>query len=388
MKMKGSKLYKDGEFHTEESIDERRMCEAIQLAEKGRGMVSPNPLVGAVIVRGDKVVGTGYHEHAGGPHAEVVAIHEAGTRAREATLYVTLEPCSSQGRTPPCTAAIIKAGITRVVAGMIDPNPKHYGRGFTALEEAGIEVKRGIMADEVAAQNEVFMKYIMTRVPFVTLKMAVSSDGCVAARPGARTRITGLEAEAYVHRLRAASDAVMIGSGTAVADNPRLTVRKLETSSAVRGRKASPARQPLRIVVDSYASLDPASHLATTAKKSPVLVVATTLASKKNTRRLRDLGVEVLELPSKSGLVPIKKMLKELGERETTSVLLEGGPTLARDFLDEGNIDKLILIVSPRTLGEGAVHFGTSPEELGFQTVKRKEIGKDELLEAYRCLPE
>jgi diaminohydroxyphosphoribosylaminopyrimidine deaminase/5-amino-6-(5-phosphoribosylamino)uracil reductase len=243
--------------------DEAYLERALGLAERGRGLTSPNPLVGAVVVAEGRILGEGFHEGPGLPHAEIVALEEAGDGARGATLYTTLEPCDHFGRTPPCTAAIVGAGIARVVSAMGDPNPVVDGRGFAALEAAGIEVRTGVLAQEAARQNEAYVKHVRTGLPFVTWKMAASLDGKVASRDGTSRWITGEAARADVHRLRAAADAILVGAGTALVDDPSLTVR----DPGYRGRP------PLRVLVDARGRVPETGHLFDQA--APTMVATT-----------------------------------------------------------------------------------------------------------------
>src|SRR5436309_6686225 len=224
------------------------MREALELAARGRGVVSPNPLVGAVVVAGDEIVGRGWHEGPGTPHAEIVALLEAGPRARNAALYTSLEPCYHYGRTPPCTEAIIDAGVARVVSAVVDPNPVVHGRGVERLRSADIDVRTGVLEDEATRLNEAFFRHVATGLPFVTLKMAATLDGKVAARDGSSRWITGEDARADVHRLRAAADAIVVGAGTVIVDDPSLTARDP-------GYRGPPV---LRVLVDAAGRVPPA----------------------------------------------------------------------------------------------------------------------------------
>ena len=319
---------------------------ALALARKGLGRTSPNPAVGAVVVRNGQVVGEGFHPRAGGPHAEVVALARAGELARGATLFVTLEPCAHWGRTPPCTDAIIRAGIRRVVACTVDPNPKVNGRGFARLKEAGIEVALAPAwaGERARALNEAYEKYITTGLPYVTCKAAMSLDGKIATASGSARWITGPEARRVAHRLRQLHDAVMVGIGTVLADNPMLNVR---LSSSTR------ARQPVRIVVDSLARTPVTAALfEPQGPAGPVVVAATAKAPPQRIEALRAAGAEVLLLPEDpAGRVNLRALMEELGRREITSVLAEGGGTLHAGLLEAGLVDRVVVFIAPRILG-------------------------------------
>lgn len=319
--------------------DEAYIERALALAELGRGLVSPNPMVGAVLVRDGRIVGEGHHEGPGLPHAEIVALREAGPEARGATLYVNLEPCDHQGRTGPCTEAIIEAGVTRVVAAMRDPNPVVDGRGFARLRAAGIEVREGVLREEAERLNEAFAKHVRTGLPFVTWKMAASLDGKVAARDGTSRWITGPEARADVHRLRAASDAIVVGAGTALADDPSLTVRM----PGYRGRP------PLRVLVDARGRVPARGDLFD--GEAPTLVATTGLAPEERRGEWAAAGAEVLVYEAEGERVPLARLMEELGKREVQAVLLEGGPTLAWSALEEGIVDRVVVYLAPKLIG-------------------------------------
>jgi diaminohydroxyphosphoribosylaminopyrimidine deaminase/5-amino-6-(5-phosphoribosylamino)uracil reductase len=313
-------------------VHEQFMARALQLAELGRGKTSPNPLVGAVIVHNDRIVGEGYHRKAGTPHAEIHALRDAGEKANGAVMYVTLEPCCHHGRTPPCTKSIVEAGIAEVVVGMADPNPLVSGKGIKALKDAGIRVIEGVLEKDVRLQNESFIKYISTKCPFVTLKAAISLDGKVATRTGESRWITGEEARLWVHRMRAANDAIMVGIGTVLADDPLLTVRL-----------DGEYEQPLRVIVDSSLRIPETSMLVKTASEVPTVVAAVQGSySEAKRAQLERAGLEVWDLPAIKGKVDLVTLMKELGKREITSLLLEGGSTLNASALEAGIIDKFV----------------------------------------------
>lgn len=321
-------------------MDREHMRRAIGLAERGRGLASPNPLVGAVVVHDGAVVGEGWHEGPGTDHAEIAALARAGTRARGSTLYVTLEPCSHQGRTPPCAPAVVNAGVRRVVAAIDDPNPLVNGAGFRALREAGIAVEVGLLADEAGRQNETFLKHIRTGLPFVTLKMAASLDGKAAARDGSSKWITGEAARADVQRMRAAADAIVVGAGTALRDDPRLTVRDPSYAGPVKLRVVVDGRG---IVPDTHRVFDDAA---------PTLVATTEASPRERRSAWARRGAEVVVLDDAgSGLIPLEPLMTELGKRDVQHVLLEGGPTLAWEAVARGVVDRLVLFIAPILVG-------------------------------------
>jgi diaminohydroxyphosphoribosylaminopyrimidine deaminase/5-amino-6-(5-phosphoribosylamino)uracil reductase len=311
--------------------DEAYLERALGLAERGRGLTSPNPLVGAVVVAGGRIRGEGFHEGPGRPHAEIVALEEAGDDARGATLYTTLEPCDHFGRTPPCTQTIARAGVARVVSAMGDPNPIVDGRGFAALTTVGIEVRTGVLAQEATRLNEAYVKHVRTGLPFVTWKMAASLDGKVASRDGTSRWITGEAARADVHRLRAAADAILVGAGTALVDDPSLTVR----DPGYRGRA------PLRVLVDARGRVPETGDLFDGA--APTMVATTSLAPRERTEAWRARGAEVVEYEPEGGGVPLPQLLSDLGKRGVQGVLLEGGPTLAWSMVEDRAVDKVVV---------------------------------------------
>jgi diaminohydroxyphosphoribosylaminopyrimidine deaminase/5-amino-6-(5-phosphoribosylamino)uracil reductase len=326
--------WRHGVERTVSEHDERFLRRAIELAERGAGLASPNPMVGAVVVRDGGVVGEGWHEGPGTRHAEIVALAEAGKRAGGATLYVTLEPCSHFGRTPPCAPAVVEAGISRVVASVRDPNPIVDGAGFRHLENAGVEVVAGVLEDEGRELILGFAKHVRTGLPFVTLKMAASLDGRTAARDGSSRWITGEEARRDVHRLRSMSDAVMVGSGTALADDPSLTVR-LE---GYRGR------QPLRVVVDGRGRMPATGALFD--GSAPTLIATTEEAPRSEWEAA---GAEVLAFAEDR--VPLVALVESLGKRGVQSLLIEGGPTLAWAAVEAGVVDRIVLYLAPKLIG-------------------------------------
>jgi diaminohydroxyphosphoribosylaminopyrimidine deaminase/5-amino-6-(5-phosphoribosylamino)uracil reductase len=362
-------------------VHEQFMARALQLAELGRGKTSPNPLVGAVIVHNDRIVGEGYHRKAGTPHAEIHALRDAGEKANGAVMYVTLEPCCHHGRTPPCTKSIVEAGIAEVVVGMADPNPLVSGKGIKALKDAGIRVIEGVLEKDVRLQNESFIKYISTKCPFVTLKAAISLDGKVATRTGESRWITGEEARLWVHRMRAANDAIMVGIGTVLADDPLLTVRL-----------DGEYEQPLRVIVDSSLRIPETSMLVKTASEVPTVVAAVQGSySEAKRAQLERAGLEVWDLPAIKGKVDLVTLMKELGKREITSLLLEGGSTLNASALEAGIIDKFVFFQAPLIIGgqdSPGVFGGMGCERLKdclrLAQMSVQRVGEDLMITAYR----
>jgi len=319
--------------------DEAYIERAIELARRGSGLVSPNPMVGSVVVSDGAIVGEGFHEGPGLPHAEIMALNHAGERARGATLFTSLEPCDHYGRTPPCTEAIVRAGIARVVAATRDPNPVVDGQGIRTLRARGVEVREGILADEADRLNEAFAKHVRTGMPFVIWKAAASLDGKVAARDGSSRWITGEAARADVHRLRAWADAIVVGAGTALADDPELTVRDPD----YRGRP------PIRVLVDARGRVGPSGDLFD--DQAPTLVATTELAPSAARDAWRNAGAEVLVLEHDEAGVGLGALMADLGKRDVQGVLLEGGPTLAWSAVEEHLVDTIVLYLSPKLIG-------------------------------------
>ena len=317
------------------------MRRAMELAERGVGFTNPNPMVGAVIVKGGKVIGEGWHERCGEWHAERNAFKNCTVPAEGATMYVTLEPCCHYGKTPPCTEAIIEHGIARVVVGMEDPNPLVAGKGIALLREAGIEVVCGVEEEALREQNRVFLKYISTKLPWVAMKTAMTLDGKIATRTGDSKWITGAEARAYVHELRHRFMAIVVGIGTAVADDPLLNCR-------IEGRGV---RQPIRVVVDSNARLSLDSQLVKTAGEYRTIVAHTRFAPEESVKALREAGVEMLLCKEKEGLVDVRNLLELLGQSGIDSILLEGGGSLNYTFLAEGLADELYAFIAAKIVG-------------------------------------
>jgi diaminohydroxyphosphoribosylaminopyrimidine deaminase/5-amino-6-(5-phosphoribosylamino)uracil reductase len=325
------------------SGDEARlMRRALALAERGRGLTSPNPMVGAVLASPDgEVLGEGHHERAGGPHAEVLALGAAGPRARGATLYVTLEPCAHQGRTPPCAPAVAAAGVARVVAALGDPNPLVAGRGFAALRGAGVAVEVGLLGEEAARQNRVFLTAQREGRPHVTLKAGMTLDGRIADAHGASRWITGPAARAHAHRLRSEADAVVVGIGTVERDDPELTVRLPHPWP----------REPWRVVLDTGARTPPGARLIRAGDPARALVAVGAEAPEPRVAALRAARVTVVRVATREGHLDVGALLAELYAREVRAVLVEGGGRVHGAFLDAGLVDRLAVFVAPLVLG-------------------------------------
>ena len=347
---------------------ERFMRLALREARRGLGRTSPNPAVGAVLVKGGRVVGRGHHARAGAPHAEVMAIRDAGASARGADLYTTLEPCDHFGRTPPCSLAILEAGVRRVLSGSGDPNPRVNGRGIRRLRRAGVEVETGLLSEACDAINQPWFRFITTGRPHVTLKVAATLDGRIATASGDSRWVTGGEARAHVHRLRSAVDAVLVGSGTARADDPRLTAR------LPGGR----GRDPIRVVLDSRLELPATLRLFR--QRSAAATLVAHVAGTPPARPPR--GVEYLRCRVKRGRVDLPDLLSRLGKRGVTRLLVEGGAQVNRAFLDAGLVDQLLLFVAPKIAGGGIAWIGGKgaarmAEALPVLDLRVRRMGRD-----------
>ncbi len=316
--------------------DEQFMRLALESARKGEGTVNPNPLVGSVVVKYGTIVGQGHHQAFGGPHAEVVALEQARENAHGATLYVSLEPCCYRGKTPPCTQQISDAGIARVVVACRDPNPMVNGKGITRLQEAGIAVKEGVLAAEAQRENEIFFKFITTRLPFVQIKLAMSLDGKIATRTGESRWISSAKSRIVAHKLRRKFSAVLVGVRTVLSDDPRLTVRHV------------PGRDPIRIVLDGEGKIPLTARLLHEAGRT---IVATAAMTKEKETELLALGTEVWRLPDEQGNVDLQVLMTRLGQAEIDSVLVEGGGETVASFLEAELVDKVSFFVAPILLG-------------------------------------
>ncbi|KAB0669329.1 bifunctional diaminohydroxyphosphoribosylaminopyrimidine deaminase/5-amino-6-(5-phosphoribosylamino)uracil reductase RibD [Oryzomonas sagensis] len=318
--------------------DQRHMKRALALARKGVGKTSPNPAVGCVVVKDGRVVGEGWHRKAGLPHAEVNALSMAGSLAQGADVFVTLEPCSHTGRTPPCAKALIAAGVRRVVAGMVDPNPLVAGKGFALLRKAGIMVEHGVMEAECRAINRPFIKHVTTGLPYVTYKCAMTLDGNIATVTGESQWISCPDSRRYTHRLRAAHDAIMVGVDTIIADNPQLTVRHVK------------GRNPLRIILDTRLRT-PESVGVLSESMAPGTIIATTESNPRVHLRYTQQGATVIVCDEYDGRVSMVDLLQKLGKRGIQSILLEGGSRLAGEMLQNNAIDEFIFFLAPKIIG-------------------------------------
>jgi diaminohydroxyphosphoribosylaminopyrimidine deaminase/5-amino-6-(5-phosphoribosylamino)uracil reductase len=366
---------------TENARDERYMRRALGLARQGLGGVEPNPMVGAVLVRGDRIVGEGWHARFGGPHAEVVALQSAGQAAADAELFVTLEPCCHHGKTPPCTDAILAAGIRRVVAAVADPFPKVAGRGEAILREAGLEVKVGCLETDARRLNAAFFKRQLTGLPLVIAKWAMTLDGCLATAAGDSRWISSEESRRRVHEVRRIADAVLVGSGTARTDQPRLTVRHVEL---LPGRG-----QPARVVLDGGLSIDPLREPAASARETPVLVYTTDAglaAGADRAARLRQAGCEVMAVAKEGGVSP-RAVLEDLGRRGMSRVLVEGGARIFGSFLAAGLVDRVMVFIAPRLLAGRGLPPAIGPdgrtlqEALELKDMEVERVGTDVLVQ-------
>lgn len=356
------------------------MNRALALAQQGKGRTSPNPLVGAVIVNAGKIVGEGYHQKAGEPHAEIHALRAAGEKAKGGTLYVNLEPCCHWGQTPPCTDALIQAGIRHVFAAHLDPNPKVAGKGIQQLEEAGITVNVGLCAEAAEQQNEIYIKHVKTGYPFVILKMAMSLDGKIATSTGESQWITSAASRQKAHEIRDEVDAILVGIGTITSDNPALTTRLPNKQ----GKDAT------RIVLDSHGRTRTSAKIFNSESKAGVIIAVTPQAPAQNIATLEKAGAEVIITLAKDGRVCFKTLMETLGSRGITSVLVEGGGKVNASALASGVVDKAVCFVAPKFIGgkqapgvfdgEGIKRLADAPE-LERRTIT--ELDCDLLIEGY-----
>jgi diaminohydroxyphosphoribosylaminopyrimidine deaminase/5-amino-6-(5-phosphoribosylamino)uracil reductase len=360
--------------------DIRYMRLALRLASRGVGRTSPNPAVGAVVVHGGAVVGKGYHERAGGPHAEVHALAAAGGLARGGTLYVTLEPCNHVGRTPPCTEAIIRSGVGRVVVGCRDPNPHVTGRGVEVLRSHGLDVEVGVEEERCRRLNDAFIKHVTTGLPLVVVKAAASLDGKIGSATGDSRWITNQRSRRFVHRLRWALDAVLVGVGTVLADDPQLTPR-------IPGRAG---KKPLRVILDTNLRTPLESQVVRSTAEAPTLIATGPHPDRRLVGRFQEWGVEVLALPLEEGRVSPSDLLRELGSRQVTSLLVEGGGEVHGSFFRAGLVDKVYFFYAPKIIGgrdavplvggRGAAVVGDS---VALSRVRVRRFDGDILVEAY-----
>jgi diaminohydroxyphosphoribosylaminopyrimidine deaminase / 5-amino-6-(5-phosphoribosylamino)uracil reductase len=334
--------------------DRRLMARALELAARGLGRVEPNPMVGAVVAQGDAPIAEGWHAAFGGPHAEVVALGQAGEAAQGNTLYVTLEPCCHHGKTPPCTDAILAAGVRRVVVAMADPFPEVSGRGVEQLRAAGLQVDVGLAEDEARQLNAPFVKRHTVGRPYVIAKWAQTLDGRLATETGDSRWISSAESRQWVHTLRSRTDGILVGIGTAEADNPSLTVRLPEDATDY-------GRRPARIVLDPRCRLSPTSRLATTARDVPTLLVTCDSAPRDAVELLEACGVEVIPMARDDRGICLTSLLEVLASRDMTNLLVEGGPAVLRSFFAEQLVDRVAVFVAPKLIGGKPRHVAPGP---------------------------
>jgi len=353
------------------------MNSAMKLALKARGKTSPNPLVGALVVGNGKILGKGYHEKAGSAHAEIVALDEAGRKAKGATLYVTLEPCVHFGRTPPCVDRIIKSGIKEVIVGMIDPNPLNNGRGINILKQNKIKIKLGFLEDELRKMNEVFIKYITKRMPFVAVKVAQSLDGRIATKTGDSKWITSDKSRAFAHHIRQNYDAIMVGVNTILRDNPRLNAWFSK-------------KHPTKIIVDSQLSTPEDANIFSRNDKVIIVTLPPRSGQETENRKILSLKAKILEVKEKAGQINLKDMMKKLAQLEITNILVEGGGTLIGSLFDEGLVDKILFFISPKIIG-GKEAMGSVmgrgisriDSAIKIRDIQLRRMGEDFLIEGY-----
>lgn len=356
--------------------DEKWMLRAIELARKGEGTTTPNPLVGAVLIdEEERLVGEGWHHRAGEAHAEVNALLQAGDKARGATAYVTLEPCSHYGRTGPCCEALIQAGVKRVVVAIGDPNPKVAGNGIRRLREAGIEVNVGVLAKEAAAVNEVFLHWITTKKPFIALKYAMTLDGKIATSQRDSKWITGEEARTYAHYLRRVYDAILVGKGTVLADDPALTCRLVA------------GKNPIRIVLDTKLEIPLTSKVLNDGEAQTIIVTGKDAPAERLVEREKLKTVEVLQIGTSGGRLDLDELLNKLGERKITSILVEGGGDVHGSFFDHGFVERVYAFIAPKIIGGkealspvGGIGSKSIANGLGLNELETKVLGNDFLI--------
>jgi diaminohydroxyphosphoribosylaminopyrimidine deaminase / 5-amino-6-(5-phosphoribosylamino)uracil reductase len=355
------------------------MAMALRLAAKARGRTSPNPMVGAVVVKGGRVIASGYHHRAGEPHAEAIALRKAGPAARGATLYVSLEPCShTNKRTPPCSPLVITSGVKRVVVAMIDPNPRVSGGGVAAIRKAGIAVATGVLESEARKLNEAFIRHVTVGLPFVTMKIAQTLDGRIATAAGESKWITGPEARREGHRLRDRNDAILVGIDTVLKDDPSLTAR-------VPG-----GRDPVRVVLDSRLRIPLTAKVVAQSPPARTIIATTAEAPPAKIRKLHAAGAEVLVVRSSRGRVDLKDLMRKLARRDILSVLVEGGSEVHASALKAGIVDKVVLFIAPLLMtGRDSLCSigGPSPVKLAhalrLHDVRSRTVGQDLMVEGY-----
>jgi diaminohydroxyphosphoribosylaminopyrimidine deaminase/5-amino-6-(5-phosphoribosylamino)uracil reductase len=355
-----------------------QMCYA--LAEKAVGWASPNPYVGAVIVKNNMIVGHGYHEKPGKPHAEAVALNKAGSKAKNATAYINLEPCVHWGRTPPCIDKILESGLQRVVVSTLDPNPLVHGKGIEKMKKAGIKVSLGLLEEKNNRLNEAYFKYIQKKIPFVTLKAAVSLDGKTATKTFSSKWISSSQAREYMHLIRGEHDAIMVGINTILKDDPQLTVR----------HPGWPGKKITRIILDSKLRIPLKSKIFSTLSKGKILIFTLNKIHSEKKEKIEKKGAKVITAPEKDHTVNLERVLHWLGENQISSVLVEGGSRLHTRILESKIADKIILSISPKLIGgQRAPSFfqgrgiETMSESLKLNKIKTMKIGRDIIVQGY-----
>lgn len=353
------------------------MQRALELAKLGEASCSPNPMVGAVVVKNDKIVGEGYHKEYGGPHAEVFALEKAGKKAVGADIYVSLEPCSHYGKTPPCALKIINSGIKRVIISLVDPNPEVAGKGIKMLREAGIKVELGLLKEKAKKLNEVFLKYIQKDMPFVYLKKAQTLDGYIATKSGDSKWITNSKARLEGHKLRHRADAIMVGIGTVLADDPSLTAR-IEAKETI---------DPVRIVLDPYLDIKTDAQIINQKSKAATLIITSKQAFNSESKQKKiDIiaekqNVEILKFEVESEHFNLKEILRSLAQRKISSILVEGGAKLSHSFLKEDLVDKFYYFIAPKIFGgsDGIASFVGEGAKLMSEAVELKVLEQKKL---------
>ena len=361
-------------------VDQYFMRRAVGLAARARGRTSPNPMVGAIIVNSNRIVGEGYHKKAGTPHAEPQAVNQAGSYTHGATMYVTLEPCCHWGKTPPCTDMIIQSEINKIFVAIEDPNPIVAGKGIKQIRQAGIEMEVGLCHNEAYQLNEIFIKNIAIKQPFVILKAATSLDGKIATVTGESKWITSSAARQKGHQLRGTVDAILVGIGTILEDNPSLTTRLPNQDS----------QDPIRIIVDSFCRTPTKAKIFNTESDAKVIVATTQFAPKIRIEELRSAGAEILITNSNEKRVCLKSLMNQLMELDITSVLIEGGSEIHSSALHTGIVDKVIFFIAPKLIGGrnapgaiGGSGIANLSEAIGIHNWEFKKIGEDLLVEGY-----
>ena len=357
------------------------MKEALRLAVKGKGRTSPNPMVGALLVKNNKILGKGYHKKAGFPHGEIEAIEDAKEKAKGSRLYVNLEPCSHYGRTPPCSEKIIKTGIKEVIIGMKDPNPLVAGKGIRKLKSAGINVIQGIMEKECRKINEPFIKFITEKTPYVILKAASSMDGKISTKTGESRWITGNEARNHVHKIRDEVDAVMVGINTVLRDDPALTTRL---------KKKKDSMSPIRIILDSSLKIPLTAKLVQFKNGQKTIVATTRKSHIRKVKTLEKMGVVVIRIKEKNSKVDMNDLMKKLGKMEISNIMIEGGAEVNASALQSGVVDRVIFFIAPIIIGgaratSSIMGNGISllKDAVSIKETRIKKLGRDFMLEGY-----